>query len=72
MFKYKNKTDQEQIIPGVGVVGANGEVVTRAPLENPNFEYAGEVQSENNSVVGTEAQQPNAVVQANKLDGEVK
>jgi hypothetical protein len=67
MYKYKNNTDEEQIIPGVGVVDAHAEVVTQAPLENPNFSYVGEVETETNSIVGTEAQQPNAVVQADKV-----
>lgn len=73
MYKYKNTSNQDQIVPGVGEAKAGEEIVARAPIENPNFEYVGEVKNENNSVVGTEAQQPNAVTEANKITGtEVK
>lgn len=68
MYKYKNKSHQDQIVPGIGEVKAGGEIQSQSPIENPNFEYLG--QTETNSVVGTEAPQPGAVVQGEKL-GEV-
>lgn len=63
-YKYKNKTNQNQIIPGVGQVEANGEIVSNQPIENPNFEFIDETGPQKNSVVGTEARQPGAVTDA--------
>lgn len=66
MYKYKNKTTQELLIPGVGVVAAEGEIDSPTRIENPNLEL---VSSDNtNSVVGTEAPQPTAVAEANKVE----
>lgn len=67
MYKYKNVSNQDQIVPGVGEVKAGGEIEAHAPIENPNFEFVS--QTNNQGVVGTEAQQPNAVVEAERVAG---
>jgi hypothetical protein len=37
-FTYKNKTNQELVIPNVGTVSANGTISSEFKLENPNLE----------------------------------
>ena len=37
-FKYKNKTDTEQILMGVGFVPPHGEIETDEEVNNPNFQ----------------------------------
>lgn len=37
-FKYRNTSENELIIPNVGVVKAKGEITSDIPLENPNLE----------------------------------
>lgn len=67
--KYKNESGKDQTLIGVGIVKADGEVVVERPIENPNFKYVGEVETNKtaNSVVGTEAPQPNAVTEASPV-----
>lgn len=74
-YKYKNKSGQSLMIPGVGVVAADGEINSATPLENANLELVEQTQT--NNVVATEAPQPNAVIQAQPVNntqatGEVK
>lgn len=66
-YQYKNKSEQDLIVPGVGEVAA-GEVITSATvLENANLELVD--QTNNQGVVGTEAPQPGAIVEAQKVPG---
>lgn len=65
MYKYKNVSGQNQIVPGIGYVKAGEEIDSNSPIENANFELVSE--TNNKSVVGTEAPQPNAVVQGQQI-----
>lgn len=42
MHKYKNVSDKQQSVIGVGVVEAGEELVSEHAIENPNLEYIGE------------------------------
>lgn len=64
-YKYKNKSGLHQIVPGVGEVAAGDEIVSSAPIENPNFELVD--QTNEQSIVGTEAPQAGAIVEAHKI-----
>lgn len=37
-YTYRNKTDRELTLMGVGVVEAGGEITTDEPVTNPNLE----------------------------------
>lgn len=37
-YVYKNITDQEQILIGIGVVAPGATIELDNPIENPNFE----------------------------------
>lgn len=65
MYKYKNVSESTQVVIGFGEVLAGQEVVTSRPLHNPNFELVST--EEHNKVGGTQAPQPNAVIEAEPL-----
>lgn len=64
MFKYKNKTDQDIDLIGVGTVKAGEEFSSVTELRNPAIELVGSDDQHAQGVVGTEAPQPNAVINA--------
>lgn len=71
MYTYKNKTDQDLVLVGHGVVKAGEEFTSVTIIENPNIEFVSQEQNEHtNSVVGTEAPQPNAVTDAHPVNQE--
>lgn len=37
-MRYKNISDQQQTVIGVGEVGPGGSIETLEPINNPNFE----------------------------------
>jgi hypothetical protein len=45
-FTYKNKSDQELVIPGVGSVKPNETVTSEYKLENQHLEETGDNQSQ--------------------------
>ena len=44
MSTYRNKTEKELFVPGVGIVPAGGTVKTAVKIENSNFELVTEKQ----------------------------
>ncbi|MFI2837541.1 hypothetical protein [Mycolicibacterium sp. PDY-3] len=38
VYRYKNVTDHELLIPGVGIVGAAKIIESEEPVDNPNLE----------------------------------
>lgn len=64
MYEYKNKTENDIDLVGHGVVKAGAVIRTTIPINNPNLELVSENKEQPNSVVGTEAAQPNAVINA--------
>lgn len=72
MYKYKNVSQGEQILTTSGEVrprrvAAGGEVISSQVIENPNFEYVGEVQNDSAGIVGTQAPDPAAVNDAQSV-----
>jgi len=41
MATYRNKTDQDQILPNIGLVEAGKTIETDKVIENSNFELVG-------------------------------
>ena len=37
MYEYQNATDQDLVLPEIGVVKAGGTITSGAPIENPNL-----------------------------------
>jgi len=62
MHQYKNKSTEEQVVIGHGIVKPGAIIQSRSPIENPNFELVSS--NPESTVVGTEAPQPNAVIEA--------
>lgn len=72
MYTYKNKMPYDLTVPGLGIVKANGEFQTPQFIESPQFELiSGPDEPAGNSVVGTEAPQPNAVVDPTRVEGSI-
>lgn len=72
MYKYQNVSEVTQVITASGDINprevAPGEfTISSIVIENPNFEYAGETESQRvqGAVTGV---QPNAVIEAQKLE----
>lgn len=63
-YKYKNVSDQDIDLVGHGTVKAGAEITTLTPVTNANFELVGQDDQHTQGVVGTEAPQPNAVINA--------
>lgn len=66
MNQYKNKSSYEQVVIGHGVVKPGAVISSRSPIENPNFELVSN--NPDSTVVGTEAPQPNAVIEAQPVE----
>jgi hypothetical protein len=45
-MRYRNLTDSDQVIPGVGSVLAGESIDTEVEIENPNFVAEAETQAE--------------------------
>lgn len=44
MYKYKNKTDQDLTLVGLGIVKAGAEFQSPVFIENPNIELLGDAE----------------------------
>ena len=64
MYEYKNTTNQDIDLVGHGIVKAGAVIRTEVEINNPNLQLVSTKDKGSNSVVGTEVQQPNAVVNA--------
>lgn len=71
-YKYKNVTDNEMWLPGIGRVQGGQEFVSSHNIENPNIELVEEVQeaAPAETVVATQAPQPNMVTDLTPVTGE--
>lgn len=59
-FTYRNTSNLEQVVVGVGVVAAGGTITVEEPFDNPNFE-----QVKNASVISkSEARRHAAMAEA--------
>lgn len=65
MYRYKNETDQDLTIVGVGVVKPGEEFKSRRLIESVNLTILD--RSTPGSVIGTEAPQPGAVTEAERV-----
>lgn len=63
MYKYKTKDGKDCFVTGVGQT-KDGILISNRVIENPNFELIEDNEPEQPSVIGTEVQQPNVVVDA--------
>lgn len=64
MYEYKNVSKNDIDLVGHGTVKAGAVIITATAINNPNLELVKENKEQPNSVVGTEAPQPNAVINA--------
>lgn len=51
-MKYKNLSDQDQIVPNVGIAKANSEFDSSVKLENPNFQLVSQAPQDVSPSVG--------------------
>lgn len=51
-YRYKNVTDQELIVVGVGVVGAGNTFECEEPVDNPNLELVTDKKKKLNKEAG--------------------
>lgn len=58
-MKYKNTTDQELALPGVGLIAPKAEFESDEVIENPNIEIK-KVQKSTEVVKGVEPEMPEA------------
>lgn len=65
-YKYRNTTEMELTVPGVGVVPPKAEVEIDHILENPNFEAIG------NNAGNTDAHSPTLPNSAHNASSEAK
>jgi hypothetical protein len=77
MYKYQNVSKVQQTITANGnitprVVEAGETLLSSVAIENPNFKYLGEDQSDSAGVTGTVVTQENQVNEAVRLDNENK
>ena len=76
MYKYQNVSNVEQVVMAEGevnprVVPAGATTVSSVAIENPNFKYIGEDQSESSSIQSVDtAMQPGAVTDATLVNNE--
>lgn len=64
MFTYKNKSKTALVLVGVGTIEAGQTFRTDVEVNHPLVEL---VTPDKQGIVGTEASQPNAITDANKI-----
>lgn len=65
--KYKNVSDTEQVIVGVGTVVPGQEFQSHRVIENPNIQVLSEVQEQDNKITGVSQSGDNAVTEAEQV-----
>lgn len=67
MYRYKNKTDQQLTIVGVGIIKPGEEFKARRLIESANLEVLGGPDDTSESIVGKQAPQPGAITEADRV-----
>ena len=68
MYRYKNKTDRDVVLVGVGTVKPQQEFYSRQVIENANIEFLGEGKPPEDLSATDTATQPNEVNQAERVE----
>lgn len=61
MYTYKNKTDQELVLIGIGKVAPNQEFQTATKIENPNIALINDHQPQPEAVAASQVPASNPV-----------